>query len=151
MTDSRITNTESIRDGKRVLREKGLVDEIHAITEEIADTTGTDKAAKQVLERFGWEPGYLIPVGRNKPRLDGFKSKVGVEYEKGEQMRVRSHLLFGEAMYQQGDIDIWVCIIPTANDSSVRRTANEFGYTLFTEYFPLEVPAYLIECKLTDG
>lgn len=134
-----------------ILRQKGLLDEIRTITEEIADTAGTDTAAKRVLDDFEWETDHVISVGQNLPRLDGFKSKIGVEYETGEQMRVRSHLLFGEAMYQQDEIDVWVCIIPSENDSSVRRTANEFDYALFTEYFPLEVPAYLIECELKDN
>ena len=151
MAHSRITRTYSVRDGEEILREKGLLDEVHDVTEEIAETAGTDTAAKRVMDDSGWETDHTISVGRNRPRLDGFKSGVGVEYETGEQMRVRSHLLFGAAMYRQEEIDVWICIIPTENDASVRRTANEFGYALFTEYFPLKIPAYLIECELVDG
>jgi hypothetical protein len=148
MSNSCITETESVRNGARILRENGLFDEIHAMIKEMATTAGTDTAVKRVMDEYDWTTDKVIAVGGNRPRLDGFKARVGIEHEKKEQMNVRSHLLFGEAIYQQNEIDIWVGIIPTGSDATVGRTAREFNYAIFTEYFPLEVPAYLIGYEL---
>jgi hypothetical protein len=38
-----------------------------------------------------------------------------------------------------------VVIIPRGNHVTFDRTVREFGYALFTEHFPSDVPTYVIE------
>ena len=65
-----------------------------------------------------------------------------------EQMNVRSHLLFAEVAYQKGLIEIGVFILPMKGQGTFGRTVREVTkYDVFTKYFPLQVPLYLIGCE----
>ncbi|MGV9103940.1 MAG: hypothetical protein ACOC3C_07490 [Candidatus Thorarchaeota archaeon] len=50
-----------------------------------------------------------------------------------------------EAAHKQGLIDAGVFAIPAGKDASVRRTEKELKGEIFTKYFPLQIPLYLIE------
>ena len=84
-------------------------------------------------------------MGANRPRLDAYKNGIGIEHEAREQMNVRSHLLFSDAMLKQGDIDALVVIISKENHATKQRTVNELRDTIFTEHHPLEVPVLVSE------
>jgi hypothetical protein len=138
---SHLTRTESIRDGAAILREKGLLEEIERMCAKIAD----DEGWTEVLTDHDWETERVVTVGDNRPRLDGFKDGIGLEHESREQMNVRSHLLWMEAAFQKAIVDTGVFIIPAGPNASVKRTNNELNDEIFTDYFPIECPLYLVE------
>lgn len=90
----------------------------------------------------------LTRLGRNRPRFDGFKKRVGLEHETREQMNIRSHLLWAEAGFQTDVIDAGIFVIPSGNFGSVSRTNRELNDEIFTEYFPIECPLLLVEYNL---
>lgn len=143
--DSAITEEVSIRDAESILKDKGLYQELRTLASEIGETGADSTKRKERFQAFGWELEYGYSIGNNRPRFDAFKNRVGVEYERREQMNVRSHLLMMEAAYRQDLIDVGVFIIPSGRDASVSRTENELRDELFTYYFPIYSPVYLIE------
>lgn len=138
----RISRVESVHDGLAILSEKGLSEEIGEMCE--AWSSGDD-SINGVLERFGWETEYSFAIGRNRPRFDGFKSRVGLEHETREQMNVRSHLLWTEAGFQSGVVEAAVFVIPSGNFGSVARTYRELNDEIFRDHFPIECPLLLVE------
>lgn len=130
---------ESIRDARTILQDKEVLGDVTTVVDELADGATLEEAFT------GWETEYEVIVGKNRPRLDAYKDGVGIEHEAREQMNMRSHLLFADAMFQQGDIEVLVAIIPTGNNASKRRTANELRDAIFTEHHPLDVPVLVIE------
>lgn len=65
-----------------------------------------------------------------------------------EQMNIRSHLLFAEIAYQKRIIEIGVFILPMKGKGTFGRTVREVTeYGIFTKYFPLKLPLYLIGCE----
>lgn len=102
------------------------------------------------MRALGFEPQWSFDAGGNRPRFDAYSQewKVGIEREMREQMNVRSHLLFTEVAYQKGLIEIAVFILPMKGQGTFRRTVQEVTKCeVFTKYFPLRVPLYLIGCK----
>jgi len=142
---SSITDEASIRDAENSLMKKGLLEEIRMLTEAIADDGGRKSDYKGHMEESGWETNYTLYIGNNRPRFNGYKDRIGLEYEYREQMNVRSHLLMMEAAYRQNVIDAGVFIIPSGRDASVKRTKRELKDELFTYHFPIYSPVYLIE------
>ncbi len=141
----RITDTSSIREGEQLLKEKELVEECRKIAENWC--TDKDNNRKRI-EDMGWDCEHTFSVGCNRPRFDAFKNGVGLEHEKGEQMNVRSHLLFMEVAFRKRIIDVGVFILPDRGyDANVRRTKRELKDEIFTKYFPLTVPVYLLGYK----
>lgn len=122
------------------MERKGLLSQCQEIAL-IWDKPGRERR----LEELGWETEYTFSVGELRPRFDAFKNQVGFEHEKREQMNVRSHLLMTEVAYRKKIIDVCVFVIPAGRDASVKRTERELKGELFTHYFPLQVPVYLIE------
>lgn len=142
---SSITDEASIRDAENILKEKGLLGELRTIVNDIAPVSSDTEARQEKMRERGWETEYTYSIGDNRPRFDAFKDRVGVEYERGQQMHVRSHLLMMEAAYRMNLIDAGVFIIPTDRMASVSRTENELTDELFTYFFPIYTPVYLIE------
>lgn len=138
-----ITEEVSIRKGKLILKKKGLLAECLEIALFWSKLSKGNREKR--LEELGWRTEYEFSVGQLRPRFDAFKSRVGLEHERRQQMNVRSHLLMTEVAYWEGIIDACVFIIPAGRDASVERTERELKGELFTHYFPLQVPLYLIE------
>jgi hypothetical protein len=137
-----ITDMESVNGGRRVISEKGLLNEVS----EMCDSwRNRDGGPNKVLEEFGWDTEYTFAIGGNRPRFDGFKQRVGLEHETREQMNIRSHLLWTEAGFQADVIDAGVFVIPSGNDGSVGRTYRELNDEIFAKHFPIECPLLLAE------
>lgn len=130
---------ELILNVQQAIWDKEVLGDVTTVVDELADGATLEEAFT------GWETEYEVTVGKNRPRLDAYKDGVGIEHEAREQMNMRSHLLFADAMFQQGDIEVLVVIIPAGNDASKRRTANELHDDIFTEHHPLDVPVLVIE------
>jgi len=112
--------------------------------------SGRPEEDEELLRALGFEPEWSFDAGGNRPRFDAYsqKWKVGIEREMREQMNVRSHLLFAEVAYQKGLIEIGVFILPMKGQGTFGRTVREVTkYDVFTKYFPLQVPLYLIGCE----
>ena len=95
-------------------------------------------------------PDHPFEAGGNRPRFDAYSRewKVGIEREMREQMNVRSHMLFAEIAYQKGLVEVSVFVLPMSSKGTFGRTVREVTkYDVFTEYFPLEMPLYLIGCE----
>jgi hypothetical protein len=143
----RIVETHSVRNAKRLLKERGALSSCHAIVERY---DGRPEENEDALRDLGFEPERSFNAGGNRPRFDAFSQewKVGIEREMREQMNVRSHILFAEIAYQKGLIEIGVFILPMRGKGTFGRTVREVTeYDVFTEYFPLELPLYLIGCE----
>jgi hypothetical protein len=137
-----ISDVSSVNGGLETLRQKILLDEIGEMCNLWRSREG---GPNPILAQFNWETEYAFSIGRNRPRFDGFKNRVGLEHETREQMNIRSHLLWAEAGYQSDEIDVSVFVIPSGNDGSVSRTARELNDEIFTQYFPIECPLLLVE------
>jgi hypothetical protein len=101
------------------------------------------------LRALSFEPEWSFNAGGNRPRFDAYSEqwKVGIEREMRQQMNVRSHLLFTEMAYRKGLIEIGVFILPMKGQGTFGRTVRELTKCeVFTKYFPLQVPLYLIGC-----
>lgn len=154
MPESSVTQVESVNGGLSKLESKELDDEIESLCDSLAETTENPET---VLDEFGWITEYVVSIGDNRPRLDGYKDEVGIEHEAREQMNVRSHLLWLEAAYQQersGDglnsfatgIELGIFIIPTDTEgASAIKTKRELEDEIFSRYFPIECPIVLVE------
>jgi hypothetical protein len=154
MAKSSVTQVESVNGGLYKLENKGLSDKIETLCDNFAATTENPET---ILDEFGWITEYVINIGSNRPRLDGYKNGVGIEHEAREQMNVRSHLLWMEAAYQQEKsengldssatgLDAGIFIIPTdAGGASVDRTKRELEDEIFTRHFQIECPIVLVE------
>lgn len=154
MPETSVTQVESVNGGLSKLESKELDDEIESLCDSLAETTDSPEA---VLDEFDWITEYVISIGDNRPRFDGYKDKVGIEHEAREQMNVRSHLLWMEAANQQEKndhkldsfatgIELGVFIIPRGTDgASVDRTKRELEDDIFSKYFSIECPIVLIE------
>lgn len=140
--DSPVTRVSSVNAGQEILQEKGLLDELRDLC---AAWSSYDGPPNNVLRQFDWETEYSFPIGRNRPRFDGFKDRVGLEHETREQMNIRSHILWMEAGFQTDVIDTGVFVIPRGSYGSVRRTENELHDDIFTEHFPIDCPLVLLE------
>lgn len=137
-----ITVAKSINGGREILRQRGLLEEVGEMCEAWRQR---ERDPNAILSEFGWETEFVFSVGENRPRLDGFKDRVGLEHETREQMNVRSHLLWSEAGFQDGVIDAAVFVIPTGNYGSVGRTQRELNDEIFSTHFPIECPLLLVE------
>lgn len=128
----------SIQDGKRILKNKGILEEIYQIT------SNWNESKKNLK---GWEFEKRIPVcnGANYPRFDAYKKGVALEHENREQMNLRSHLLMLESSYREDHIDAGVLVVTREADASVDRTKNELRSGIFNKYFPLSIPLFLYE------
>jgi hypothetical protein len=129
------------------LRDKGLYQEFRTLASEIGETEADATERKERFQAFGWELEYRYSIGNNCPRFDAFKNRVGVEYERREQMNVRSHLLMMQTAYRKDLIDVGAFIIPSGRDVSISRTENELCDELFTYYFPIYSPVFLVKHK----
>jgi hypothetical protein len=130
-----------------LLKERGALPYCHAIVERYG---GRPEENEDVLRDLDFEPQWSFNAGGNRPRFDAFSQewKVGVEREMREQMNVRSHVLFAEIAYQKDLIEVCVFILPMSGKATFGRTVREVTeYDVFTEYFPLELPLYLIGCE----
>jgi len=143
----KILDTFSVRDAETILRQRDALAACRAVA---SRWSGTPKQNSALLLSLGFEPEWSFGAGGNRPRFDGYseKWKVGIEREMREQMNVRSHLLFTEIAFQKGLIDVGVFILPMAGQGRFVRTVRETTeFEIFTRYFPLEVPLYLIGCE----
>lgn len=138
----------SIRNAKNLLEERGA---LVACRQLAIECEGDPSKNKDLVHCLGFRGKTTIPIGDNRPKLDAYSSKwkVGVEREFQEQMNVRSHLLFTEIGHQLGMIEIGVYILSISNSkANFKRTFNELTeYDIFTKYFPLTVPLYIIGCE----
>ena len=154
MTDTSIIQVASVNGGLPKLEDQKISDEIETLCKTLATT---QKSPEAILGEFNWITEYVVGIGENRPRFDGFKQGIGLEHEAREQMNVRSHLLWMEAAYQKGKsedgaetfytgIDMGIFIIPTeTRGASVDRTKSELKDEIFTRHFPIECPIVLIE------
>lgn len=154
MSETSVTQVTSVNGGLSKLKNKGFSDEIKMLCDALAETSENPET---VLDEFGWITEYVVSIGGNRPRFDGYKNGVGIEHEAREQMNVRSHLLWMEAAYQQQEsdggldslatgIDVGVFIIPTdTRGAKLDRTKRELGDVIFTQHFPIECPIVLVE------
>ena len=143
----RISDTCSVRNAELLLRQRGALEPCRAVARRYS---GLPQENQELLRALGFEPEWSFDAGGNRPRFDAYsqKWKVGIEREMQEQMNVRSHLLFVEVAYQMGLIEIGVFILPMKGQATFRRTKREVTECdLFTKYFPLQVPLYLIGCE----
>ena len=141
-----ISDTCSVRNAELLLRQRGALEACQALARRYS---GQPEENKKLLHALGFEPEWSFDAGGNHPRFDAYSRewKVGIEREMREQMNVRSHLLFAEVAYQKGLIEIGVFILPMKGEGTFGRTVKELTkYHLFTKYFPLRVPLYLIGC-----
>lgn len=147
--------------GENILREKGLLREIHQMPEIWAKYPGQAQYSQlsEALEQLGgWSTEVQVDLGpedrshneRLTPFLDAYHPdhRVAIEHEKKEQMRARWHLMKMQAAHERDQtlgIDIGVLIYPTNRDPSLRRTRRELEGPFFSEYFPIHLPIYAIE------
>jgi hypothetical protein len=127
--------------------ERGALPTCHAIANRY---DGRPEENEEVLQDLGFEPDHPFEAGGNRPRFDAYSRewKVGIEREMREQMHVRSHMLFAEIAYQKGLVEVSVFVLPMSSKGTFGRTVREVTkYDVFTEYFPLEMPLYLIGCE----
>lgn len=142
-----IIDTHSVRDAKLLLRHREALEPCHKVARRY---DGMSKETGKLLRDLGFEPQWPFDAGGNHPRLDAYHHewKVGIERERGEQMNARSHLLFTEIGFRKGLIEVGVFILPIKGQATFGRTVREVTeYEIFTEYFPLRVPLYLIGCE----
>jgi len=144
----KIIKEQSIRAANELLKEKDLLDDCRALARKCEGDP--KRSHKDLVNELGFGDPPTIPMRGNKPQLDAYhgKEKVGIEREMREQMNVRSHLMFAEVGYQEGYLDVIVFILPTKNENdkaTYERTLHELiDSELFTKYFQLDVPTYLI-------
>jgi hypothetical protein len=141
-----ISKTHSVRNAELLLRQRGALEPCLAVARRCSGRPEDN----ETLRALGFEPEWSFDAGGNRPRFDAYSQewKVGIEREMREQMNVRSHLLFAEVAYQKGLIEIAVFILPMKGQGTFGRTVREVTkYEVFTKYFPLGVPLYLIGCK----
>ena len=159
-------DTYSYSGGEEILKQKGILDEIHEIPSIWAEYPGQrnyNERSEALDTLGGWETQVQIDLGpaeqphseRLTPFLDCYHSdySVAVEHEKKEQMRARWHLMKMQAAdqrYEALNIDVAVLIFPTDNDPSLRRTRRELQGPFFTEHFSIHIPVYAIEYDPTS-
>jgi hypothetical protein len=153
--------TYSQNGGEELLKEKGVIDDIHEIPSIWTEHSGQSNYAERsaALDRLGgWQTEVQIDLGpderphheRLTPFLDVYHpgKSVAVEHEKKEQMRARWHLMKMQAAHEREEtleIDVGVLIFPTDKDPSLRRTRRELEGPFFTEHFPIHLPVYAVE------
>jgi hypothetical protein len=153
--------TYSKNSAKSILKQKGILDEIHEIPFIWATNAGQHNYSErsEALDKFGgWGTNVQVDLGpdhrshheRLTPFLDIYHSDhcVAVEHEKKEQMRARWHLMKMQAAHEREetlDIDVGVLIFPTDRDPSLRRTRRELDGPFFNNHFPIHFPVYVIE------
>lgn len=136
-----------MRDAEFLLSQRGALEPCRTVAQHYSGSTGV---IKELLRNLGFEPQMRFDAGGNHPRLDAQHPewKVGIELEMGEQMNARSHLLFTEIAFQKELVEVGVFILPMKGQASFGRTMREVTeYEIFTKYFPLRVPLYLIGCE----
>ena len=142
-----ISDTCSVRNAEFLLQQRGALEPCQAVARRYS---GRPEENDELLRALGFEPEWSFGAGGNRPRFDAYSQewKVGIEREMREQMNVRSHLLFAEVAYQKGLIEIGVFILPMKGQGTFGRTVQEVTkYEVFTKYFPLQIPLYLIGCE----
>ncbi|MFB6210409.1 MAG: hypothetical protein ABEI76_02620 [Halobacteriales archaeon] len=153
--------TYSRNGGEELLKQKGVVDDIHEIPSIWTEHAGQSNYSERstALDRLGgWETEVQIDLGpdewphneRLTPFLDVYHPNwyVAVEHERKEQMRARWHLMKMQAAHERDetlDIDVGVLIFPTDEDPSLRRTRRELEGPFFTDHFPIHLPVYAVE------
>ena len=139
----------SIRNTKEQLLERGALEACKSLARQFEGDPSKNNSLRTDL---GFPDSTVIEIGDNRPQFDAYSKnwKVGIEREMQQQMNVRSHLLFTEMAFQIGKIEIGVYILPMENNGKAQftRTKREISeYKIFTKYFPLTVPLYLIGVK----
>jgi len=141
----RIVETHSVRDAESLLRQRGALEPCLTV----ARCSPADLKDNEFLGTLGFVAEWSFDAGGNRPRFDAYSQqwRVGIEREMCEQMNVRSHLLFAEIAFQKGIVGVCVFILPMKGQGTFDRTVREVTkYDLFTKYFPLQVPLFLIGC-----
>lgn len=146
MTMYEIRERASIRCGKELAEDKGPIDDIDTVC---THWRGTDRSVRDEMQarlENDWQFERSFSVKNLKPKFDMMCRDIcGLEREKGWQMHIRSHLLFAEAAHQQDIVEMLALIVPVrAKNGNFDRTLRELGEDLFTKYFKLEVPIYLV-------
>jgi len=143
----RISDTYSLRDEELLLRQRGALEACHDVVRRWSDSA---EVKAQLLHGSRFKAEWRFDAGGNNPRFDAYcqRWKVGIEREMRQQMNVRSHLLLTEVAFRTGLIDVAVFILRMDGQARFRRIVNEVSkYDLFTKYFPLQMPLYLIDCE----
>jgi len=141
-----IVDTYSVRDAESLLRAKGALEACLNVARRCSKL---DKQP-QLLHTLGFEPRWGFDAGGNRPRFSGYSAhwKVGIIQEMREQMNIRSRLLFTEIAHQKGLVEVAVFILPVTGQGTFDRTVRELTqFEVFTRYFPLQVPVFLIGCE----
>lgn len=153
--------TYSHNDGRKLLEQKGVLDDIHKIpsiwTEHGGQHDYTERS-NALNELGGWKTEVQIDLGpedrthdkRLTPFLDVYHPEyhVAIEHEKKEHMRARWHLMKTQAAHERDqalDIDVTVLIFRKDKNPSLQRLRRELNGPFFTEHFPIHLPVYTVE------
>lgn len=141
----------SYEDGREKLRDKGLLNEVHEVADEVDALK--DKEAKSVAESYGWETGKQV-IGRFDWHFDAYKEGVAIEFERGHQTKARwAWMKFLMAWDQeianqlgQTEVNVGVLMLwQGSGGASVKRCANELDSEVFRGIMPFfDVPMYII-------
>ena len=137
----------SHNDGKSVLAEKGLLNDVRQMPEVWADHPEQKQHSARTAalsELGGWETEVPIDMGpasepyheRLTPLFDAYhrSGHVAVEHEKKEQMRARWHMQKMEVGHRDPEtlpVDVGVMVYPAGEDASLRRTRRELTGPFF--------------------
>lgn len=158
--------TYSHNGAKELLEKKEVLEECRRIPEIWAEypyQRNYEERGEALCTLGNWETEAQIDMGpesrphneRLTPFFDVYNrpAQVAVEHELKEQMRARWHIQKMEVGYRDPEtlpVDAGVIIYPTNQDPSLRRTRRELTGPFFSEYFPIEVPLYVIEYDSSD-
>lgn len=157
------TNTWSYRNGKDIIKKKGILEGLPLIAQAYDQYGGGNQylsERRELLEPAGWDEEVSITfeapntdgeVSR-RSSFDAYKSGVLLEHESGEQMRANWHLLKMEAAHrdQRGfdateGVDAGVLMIPDhVRYPTLERTENDVQAFL-GNYFGFSIPLFVWE------
>lgn len=154
-------STWSFREGREILKTKGLMEELPAIAEAYMTHGGGNQnlsGRREILDPLDWEQEVSVTfetetadgLVSRRASFDAYKDGIAVEHERGEQMRANWHLMKIDAAYRDprgfsGDrtVDAGVLLIPEhVNFPTLGRTETDV-LAVLANYFGFSVPLFV--------
>lgn len=168
LPEMRSDATWSFREGRAIIEQKGLLDDLPDIARAFDAHGGGNQnysARADELDPLGWEQEVsarfeaLTADGSASRRVsfDAYKDGVLLEHERGEQMRANWHLLKMEAAHRDPrgfddgrHADAAVLLIPDyVNFPTLERTENDVQAVL-ANYFGFSIPLLVWQYPTED-
>jgi hypothetical protein len=154
-------DTWSFRGGRRILDEKGLLNELAEIAAAYDEHGGGNQnmaGRAERLDPLGWDQSasatFSVSNASDGPSrrasFNAYKDGVLVEHERGEQMRANWHLMKMEAAYRDPDafnrypeVEAGTLVIPShVSFPTLNRTKDDVRAVL-ANYFDFSLPLFV--------